>query len=335
MVAETVVKPDTAELLPLDEYDKIIVMVSGGKDSLAALLDLLDRGVDRARIECWHHGIDGDHRVGGGLMDWPITPAYSVAIAKHLGIRHLTQYREGGFEAEMLRKDSATGEVLYENLDGEMVRIKAKRATKNTRMKFPQVSGDLSVRWCSAYLKIDVARRVISNDPRLKEGKYLLITGERREESAARAKYAEVEEHPGTNKARLVTQWRSIVDWTESEVWAIIKRRGINPHPAYSLGWGRVSCLACIFGNRDQWASVRQLAPRMFGRIATFEKKFGTTIKRDESVLEAADKGQEHVSGKPEELRKLAMAREYPVELVAVEDWEMPEGAFKACGAPT
>ena len=335
MVAETVVKPDTAELLPLDEYDKIIVMVSGGKDSLAALLDLLDRGVDRARIECWHHGIDGDTSGSAGLMDWPITPAYSEAIAKHLGIRHLTQYREGGFEAEMLRDDSATGEVLYENLEGEMVRIPAKRISKNTRLKFPQVSGDLSVRWCSAYLKIDVARRVISNDPRLKEGKYLLITGERREESSARAKYAEIERHPGTNKSRVVTQWRSIVSWTEEEVWATIKRHGINPHPAYYLGWGRVSCLACIFGNRDQWASVRQLAPKVFGRIATFEKQFKTTIRRSESILEAADKGQEYVSDKSEELKALAMSREYPVELVAAEAWEMPEGAFKACGAPT
>lgn len=37
------------------------------------------------------------------------------------------------------------------------------------RMKFPAKSGDLSRRWCSAYLKIAVADSVISNLDRLEE----------------------------------------------------------------------------------------------------------------------------------------------------------------------
>lgn len=36
-------------------------------------------------------------------------------------------------------------------------------------MKFPAKSGDLSRRWCSAYLKIAVADSVISNLDRLEE----------------------------------------------------------------------------------------------------------------------------------------------------------------------
>ncbi len=39
-------------LLSLEDYDKIIVLFSGGKDSLACALDLLERGVPRRRLSC-------------------------------------------------------------------------------------------------------------------------------------------------------------------------------------------------------------------------------------------------------------------------------------------
>ena len=42
-------------LEPLENYDKIIVLFSGGKDSLASLLYLLELGVPEDKIELWHH----------------------------------------------------------------------------------------------------------------------------------------------------------------------------------------------------------------------------------------------------------------------------------------
>ena len=41
-------------------YDRILVAFSGGKDSLAALLHLLELGVDPARIELHHHDVDAE-----------------------------------------------------------------------------------------------------------------------------------------------------------------------------------------------------------------------------------------------------------------------------------
>ncbi len=51
----------------IDSYDKFLVMFSGGKDSTALVLHLLDLGVPREKIELWHHDIDGKGRT---FMDW-------------------------------------------------------------------------------------------------------------------------------------------------------------------------------------------------------------------------------------------------------------------------
>ena len=48
-------------LLPLEEYDLIAILLSGGKDSIACYYKLLELGVPKDRIEFWHHDIDGGH----------------------------------------------------------------------------------------------------------------------------------------------------------------------------------------------------------------------------------------------------------------------------------
>lgn len=46
-------------IIDLFSYDKYIVSFSGGKDSTATFLYLLDNGVPTDRIELWHQDIDG------------------------------------------------------------------------------------------------------------------------------------------------------------------------------------------------------------------------------------------------------------------------------------
>lgn len=334
----TAPKPNTAELLLLDEYDVVIVSFSGGKDSLACVLDLLERGVPKSKIQLWHQRIDGSE-ADGSFMDWPVTEAYCSAVAQALGVRILWQWKDGGFKGEMLREDALTRGMYFETQQGEVKYVEpSARGKKATRRRFPQVSADLSVRWCSAYLKIDVATRAINNDPDLKGKKILFITGERREESANRARYPEVEAHKSNTRSRVVHQWRSVIDWSEGQVWDIVKRWKINPHPCYHLGFGRCSCMSCIFGDKDQWATIRALDPERFNAILGYEREFGCTIQRKASVEEQANKGAafEQVASEVEQ-RRLALARVYPVEKVIVEDWQLPAGAGRAaaCGGPS
>jgi len=43
------------------EYDYYIVAFSGGKDSVACVLKLIDEGVPLHKIELHHHCVDDDH----------------------------------------------------------------------------------------------------------------------------------------------------------------------------------------------------------------------------------------------------------------------------------
>jgi 3'-phosphoadenosine 5'-phosphosulfate sulfotransferase (PAPS reductase)/FAD synthetase len=241
--------PDEPEfkLLPLDQYDVIAVSYSGGKDSLACLLHLLELGVPREKIELHHNDVDGH---GEPLMDWPCTPAYVKATGEALGIPVVFSWRDGGFVREMLRDKTPTAPVSYER-EGQRVSLPTVRATEGTRLKFPQVSADLSVRWCSAYLKIDPFARVLTNDPAYQGKKILVVTGERGQESPARSKYEAAETHRTNTKSRTVHQWRPILDWKEEQVWNVIERWRVRPHPSYQLGFSRTSCLPCIFSNDD------------------------------------------------------------------------------------
>lgn len=235
------------KLLPLDQYDVIAVCYSGGKDSLACLLHLLDLGIPRSKIELHHQDIDGH---GEALMDWPCTPAYVKATGEALGIPVVFSWRDGGFVQEMMRDKAPTAGVSYER-NGTRISLPTVRATEGTRLKFPQVSADLSVRWCSSALKIDPFARVLNNEPAYQGKKILVVTGERREESSARSKYDEAEEHRCNSRNRTVHHWRPVIDWTEHQVWDIIERHRVRPHPAYALGWGRTSCLACFAGETE------------------------------------------------------------------------------------
>lgn len=174
-------------LLPLEEYDLIIVLFSGGKDSTACYYKLLELGVPKEKIELWHHDIDGGHP--SRRMDWRCTQNYVKSFADVEEVTLRISYRVNGFFGELYRIgasepiewiDPDTGEVIQCRLSQNYLKCRElkEKCTEDMeealkqygyRMKFPAKSGDLSRRWCSAYLKIAVADSVISNLDRLEQ----------------------------------------------------------------------------------------------------------------------------------------------------------------------
>ena len=315
-------------------YDRYIVSFSGGKDSTACLLYLLDNGVPKEKIELWHQEIDGR---GPSLFDWEVTPDYCRQVGAAFGIPVLFQWKEGGFTREMLREDSLTAPIHFELPDGTSVKVGGERGKPSTRRRFPQPSPDLRVRWCSAYLKIDVCATALRHDPRFQGIRTLVLSGERGEESPQRAKYAILEPdkadlRDGRHAFRHIDRFRPIRDWKEQRVWDILEKYRVRPHPCYYLGFGRCSCKFCVFGNQHQFASAACISRHKADRLIAFEKEFGSTLKRDTDLASLIVKGRPYEAITPE-LARLATAFEYTEPVIVPKDgtWFMPSGAFTKC----
>ena len=353
------------ELLPLEMYDLVIVLISGGKDSIVCYYKLLELGVPKSKIEFWHHDVDGGHP--SRTMDWRCTANYIRSFAEAEQIPLRVSWRKNGFFGELYRigaseliewVDPETGEIYQcppskKYMECQKLKVAAisemenKLAEFGYRMKFPMKSGDLSRRWCSAYLKIMVADTVLRNMNSVaanltktrKNIKLLIVSGERRGESVGRSKYNEIEIHR-TNAVskhhRTVHQWRPVIDYSERDIWEVRKRHKVNPHPCYRAGWNRCSCAMCIFSTPRLFAGIRELYPKEYALLCQDEKVLGFTLDNHcdlETYIGSADSCVYH--GDKEAIQSL-LTGEFPVESVYVNGkWKYPAGAFHgAAGGP-
>ena len=175
----------------------------------------------------------------------------------------------------------------------------------------------------------------IRNQERFDGKRVLLISGERAEESSGRAKYLEFEPDRADNRngkrKRHVDRYRNVHKWTEQQVWDIIEKYNVRVHPAYYIGWGRVSCASCIFGSKDQWATLYQIDREHVEKIIYYEKQFGITINRNKSIPELINEGTPY-KNIDAEIVKLALNKIYNEEIF-MEKWQLPNGAFgESCG---
>lgn len=341
----------------LSSYDRIIVAFSGGKDSLACLLHLLEVGIERDRIELWHHDVDG--REGSTLMDWACTAAYCQAVADAFGIVLRSSWRVGGLEGEFTKVDRPTAAVRWEPtgelrdtvashhyLDRPSVAQAGGSGKARTRDRLPMKSANLMSRYCSAVAKIDVADIVLKNELRFRSGRTLFITGERAEESTNRARYSTFEPHradlrDGKTYQRHVDHWRPVLHWSEQKVWAIIERFSVNVHPAYRLGFGRVSCAACIFGSKRQFATTRAISPHQVETLAKYERRFNQslngTAKRKVFLADFIGDAPTYDLHTDEARQALVEAQDRDWDhnvIMPAGTWTMPAGAFGESAGP-
>lgn len=321
----------------LSIYDHIIVSMSGGKDSIAAFLHILDLGADKSKIELWHNAVDG--RGGRTFMDWVFLDDFHHRLADHYGVPLYFSWLEHGFEGEMLKENSFSHPHKVETPDGLITLERdINRTKKGTRLRFPQQSANLMTRWCSSALKIDVARRALNNQERFKGKKILFITGERREESPNRSRYNQLEPHACDTRlgrtGRHVDAWRTVLHWTEEEVWQKLADHNFIAPVPYRLGWSRSSCMTCIYNGPAIWATIFEYFPERGKQILEYEERFKTTISRKKLNVFQISQDVKPFTITDLEALEQALTPEYKLPLFT-SNWELPKGAFgtDGCGA--
>lgn len=213
-------------------WDTIVVSVSGGKDS-AALMLWAQENFPTSNLVAVHSVID---------IDWHETLPIVRQQADYLDMKLV--------EVQAVDK--------HGNKKGFIDQLTAPRVNRKTKevgeYKFPSMSS----RWCTSVLKTGP----IDKFCRSLEGNILVLIGERREESANRAKLEAIRpDEKNSKNGRNVVKYSPILDMLEVDVWEVITAAGMPKHPCYDLGVSRASCAICIFSSKKEIAIAAKHAP--------------------------------------------------------------------------
>ncbi|WP_405803459.1 phosphoadenosine phosphosulfate reductase family protein [Streptomyces sp. NBC_01187] len=260
LTARDTCAPDPAP--DLAEADRIIVSVSGGKDSQVALDETVrqadDAGV-RDRIVVLH--IDLGRTPRGHTVEWPGTVELARRQAAHYGLP---------FE---VRRSLKWPSLVH--------RIRA-------RGRFPNFLN----RFCTAEMKRGVSGRFITEQVAAlrvtdRPARVVLVMGMRAAESRARARKTAVEvDRRASSGRRTVTLWYPVLRWSTAEVWQRIHDSGVPYHWAYDQGMSRLSCSLCVLGSIPDLTCAARLRPELAREYADLEIEMGQPFRRELPMAE-------------------------------------------------
>ena len=255
--------PSAPPVPNLAGYDVILVNISGGKDSQAAL-DETVRAADAAGARDRIVTVFCDL---GDEDEWPGTRELAAEHAAHYGLRH-----------EVVRREITTagGQRVQQTLSQHI----------EQRGKWP----DAARRYCTSDLKRAPVHRLLTRLAAEKRAagitghrvRILNVLGLRAQESARRALMAPFsrDERATNQTVRLVDEWLPIHDWTAGQVWARIAEAGTRTHPVYAAGMPRLSCRFCVLASRSALVLASRLDPAGAERRAGMEDRMGHAFRK-------------------------------------------------------
>lgn len=207
----------------------VAIGVSGGKDSQACAI-----AVNRYLDAVGHTGPRALVHSDLGMVEWTASLPGCIELAEKLGLELIVTSRPAGGLMERWESRWASSVRRYVNL--ETVTLVLPWSTP-------------SMRFCTSELKTHVITAELRR--RFKGMPIINVTGQRREESAARAKLTvSSADLANSRPGAPFLNWRPILDWKLADVFAAIESAGLQPHEAYRIyGSSRVSCRFCIMSS--------------------------------------------------------------------------------------
>ena len=247
---------------------KVIVSMSGGKDSTATALLAIERNVDpmMAFSDTGH-----EHQS---------TYDYVNYLEEKLGIK--IHWCKADFSKDIERKRTVVETKWRKDGISEDKIERALAVLKPTgnpfldmclwKGRFPSTMA----RFCTENLKILPFNEQVLF-PAIKEyGQVETWVGVRADESAARAKLPE--RSMDDTGAEIV---RPILSWTVEDVFAMHKKHGVDPNPLYKQGMGRVGCMPCVSCNKEELRQIAMRFPEEIERVAEWEAIVKEASKQD------------------------------------------------------
>jgi DNA sulfur modification protein DndC len=143
------------------------------------------------------------------------------------------------------------------------------------RGKFP----GMKQRQCTSDLKRDPIVKWIVNN--VKDPVIVNCIGIRGEESANRSKAKRLKRNKRqTNSRRTIWDWLPIHSWTEEQVLAYLKEKGVPLHPVYQY-LRRFSCRICIFMTEHDLRQVQKFDPEAIAIISDMEREINFHMTKD------------------------------------------------------
>jgi 3'-phosphoadenosine 5'-phosphosulfate sulfotransferase (PAPS reductase)/FAD synthetase len=212
----------------------VAIGVSGGKDSQAAALATFE-----ALDDAGHAGPRVLIHSDLGSVEWSASLDVCRQLAAFLGAELIVVRRDRGDLMDRWESRWQSSVTRYQDL--------------STVTLVPCWSTP-SLRFCTSELKTQVIGAELKR--RFGTGTIISVTGVRRAESSRRARAPIAD----PDRDCRIWSWRPILDWSETDVFAYIAARGLEPHPAYRCyGMTRVSCRFCIMSSlADLSAATRQ-----------------------------------------------------------------------------
>ena len=239
----------------LRQFDRIVVSVSGGKDS-QAMLWLVKGLAEKQNVAARLIAVYADTG-----MEWHDAETHVRKLCSASGVAldivhpvrpMIEQIRYRGqriIERNLLRRD---GKV-------------------NSGVHFPSPR----CRFCTQNQKIDPM------DKHLRQftGKLLKVTGERWAESKARANLPEFCRIVRVSSAkRSVYGWRPMLAFSEADIWAMVRDTGVARHQCYDLGCKRLGCAGCIFSGDNELRIEMRENPEIFEALDRLEIESGHSM---------------------------------------------------------